>query len=238
MDWRVEVESPAERARIRADIAALGPWYQSFKLGDWLEIEGGHDSEFVLASFDRLGFPADFSCQRVLDVGCNAGHYSLVAKARGAREVVGVELNSQPVRQARYLSNLLGLDVKFIHDDVHNVGPGLGTFDTVICTGLMYHLPDPANVLARLSAVCTDTILIESEFLLEPEFTAMARFIEGAYKGDRTNWWIHGPECFEGMVRAAGFRSAEFKGFFYEPRGELSPEGIPMGGRGFLIGTK
>ncbi len=38
--------------------------------------------------------------------------------------------------------------------------------------------------------------------------------------------------------RAAGFQSAQFRGFYREPHGELSPEGIPKGGRGFLIGKK
>jgi tRNA (mo5U34)-methyltransferase len=238
LDWRLEVESPEERKRICSDVAGLEPWYQSFKLADWLEISGDHDSEVVLAGLDRLGFPTDFSGQRVLDVGCNAGHYSMVAKARGAREVIGVEFDPRFVRQARYVSHLLGLDIKFIPDDVHNVGPEFGTFDSIICTGLIYHMPDPARVFAKLSAVCTGTIYVETEFLLEPELTAMARFIEGAYKDDLNNWWIHGPECLEGMVRASGFRTADFRGFFLEPRGEFSPEGIPRGGRGLLIGKK
>jgi tRNA (mo5U34)-methyltransferase len=155
-------------------------------------------------------FPRDFSGKTVLDVGCNAGYYSFVAKSRGAERVVAVELDRHFVRQAQYMSTLLGLDVQFLRDDVHNVDTRLGTFDVIICTGLMYHIPDPTNVLARLSDVCADTILIESEFLLDPALTSMARFIEGTYRDDGTNWWIYGPQCLEGMVRAAG-QSAEFK---------------------------
>jgi SAM-dependent methyltransferase len=149
-----------------------------------------------------------------------------------------VELDPHCFRQAQYLSSLLGLDVQFINDDAHNVDASLGTFDVVICTGLIYHIPDPTNVLSKLSAVCTDTLLIESAFLLDPALSSMARFIEGTYMDDSTNWWIYGPQCLVGMVRAAGFQSAEFKGFYREPHGEQSPEGIPKGGRGFLIGKK
>ena len=238
MNWSLAIDSPAERERIRGDIARLRPWYHSFTLADWLVIEGNQDSSFVLERLDHFGFPADFTGKRVLDVGCNAGHFSFVAKRRGAREVVGVELDPQRIRQARYLANLLGLDVKFVHQDVHDLDARLGTFDAVICTGLLYHIPDPTNALARIAAVCSGSLYIECEFLIEPELTSMARFIEGDYKGDRTNWWIIGPECMAGMVRAAGFRTAEFKGFFYEPEGGLSVEGIPLGARGFLIGEK
>ncbi len=238
MNWRLDVNSTEERAGILDAIKRLEPWYHSFNLADWLKIEAIHDSDSVLASLDQLGFPRDFSGKTVLDVGCNAGYYSFVAKARGANRVVGVELDPHCVQQAEYLSNLLGLDAEFINDDAHGIDASLGTFDIVICTGLMYHIADPTNVLSKLSTVCTDTILIESEFLLDPALTSMARFIEGTYMDDPTNWWIYGPQCLEGMVREAGFQSTEYKGFYREPHGELSPEGIPKGGRGFLVGKK
>jgi tRNA (mo5U34)-methyltransferase len=238
LNWLLDVGSIEERERILKETARLGPWYQSFNLADWLKIEAVHDGDSVLGRLDLLGFPRDLSGETVLDVGCNAGYYSFVAKSRGAKRVVGVELDRHFVRQAQYLSTLLGLDVQFLHDDVHNIDTRLGTFDIVICSGLMYHILDPTNVLARLSEVCADTILIESEFLLDSALTNMARFIEGTYRGDPTNWWIYGPQCLEGMVRAAGFQDAQFKGFYFEPDGEKTEEGIPRGGRGFLIGRK
>jgi tRNA (mo5U34)-methyltransferase len=238
LNWRLDVSSIEDRERIRADTVRLGPWYQSFNLADWLKIEAVHDADSVLGCLDLLGFPRDFSGKTVLDVGCNAGYYSFVAKSRGARRVVGIELDRHFVRQAEYLSILLGLAVQFVHDDVHNVDARLGIFDIVICSGLLYHIPDPTNVLARLSDVCADAILIESEFLLDPALTHMSRFIGGAYRGDPTNWWIYGPQCLEGMVRAAGFQDAQFKGFYVEPHEEMTEEGIPRGGRGFMIGRK
>ncbi len=238
MNWHLDVNPIETRQEILDAVKRLGPWYHSFNLADWLKIEAIHDGDSVLACLDRVGFPHDFSGKTVLDVGCNAGYYSFVAKRRGAERVVGAELDPQYFRQAQYLSNLLGLDVQFINDDAHNVDASLGTFDIVICTGLIYHIADPTNVLSKLAAVCTDTLLIESAFLLDPALSSMARFIEGTYMDDATNWWIYGPQCLEGMVRAAGFQSAEFKGFYREPHGEQSPEGIPRVGRGFLIGKK
>lgn len=238
MNWHLDVSSIEEREKILKDTATLGPWYQSFNLADWLRIEAVHDGDSVLDCLDLLGFPRDFSGKTVLDVGCNAGYYSFVAKSRGAERVVAVELDRHFVRQAQYMSTLLGLEVQFLRDDVHNVDTRLGIFDVIICSGLMYHIPDPTNVLARLSDVCADTILIESEFLLDPALTSMARFIEGTYRDDPTNWWIYGPQCLEGMVTAAGFQNAQFKGFYFEPHGEETAEGIPRGGRGLLIGKK
>ena len=82
MNWHLDVGSLEERERILKDTATLGPWYQSFNLADWLRIQAVHDGDFVLDCLDLLGFPRDFSGKTVLDVGCNAGYYSFVAKHR------------------------------------------------------------------------------------------------------------------------------------------------------------
>ncbi len=238
VNWRVDIADPAERRRILAEVERLAPWYHSFDLADWLVIEGRHASRTTQEALDRLGFPERFDGQSVLDVGCNSGLYSFLALTRGAARVVGVEIVPKALAQAALIGELLELEVEFIEGDVHEVGSALGQFDTVICSGLLYHIHDPTNVLLRLASVCTGTLLLESEFLLEPELSETARFIEGTYMEDATNWWIFGPTCMERMVRACGFRTAEFRGFHREPRGALSPEGIPMGGRGFLIATK
>jgi tRNA (mo5U34)-methyltransferase len=93
LNWHLDVSSIEEREKIVRDTATLGPWYQSFNLADWLRIEAVHDGDSVLDCLDLLGFPRDFSGKTVLDVGCNAGYYSFVAKSRGAR-VVAVELDA------------------------------------------------------------------------------------------------------------------------------------------------
>lgn len=213
-----------------AEVERLGPWYHSYELADWLNIEGEHRGHEILPLIDDLGFPADFSGQSVLDVACNSGFYSFVARARGATSALGIELFPRAVEQARFIEGLLGLDVEFVVEDVHNVDSSRGTFDTIICSGLLYHIPDPTNVLQSLAAVCTGTLLVECEFLLEPELTSMARFIEGTYRKDQTNWWIYGPECMEGMVRAAGSRPPNSRGSTSRPRAKSVPRASPWGG--------
>lgn len=238
MAWSIEVRDPAERARILQRVARLEPWYHSFELADWLVTSGAHKSEEIQRGLDALGFPTDLAGARVLDVGSNAGFYSFLAEQRGARSVLGVELDPRYVEQARFVGSLLGSNAEFRVGDVHEVGPALGTFDVVICSGLLYHVADPTNVLLALASVCSGTMLLESEVLVEDELTDCARFVEGTYMGYSSTWWIYGPECLAGMVRAAGFAKAEFKGFYRRPIGQRTPEGIPRGGRGLVIASK
>ncbi|MEM7205930.1 MAG: DUF1698 domain-containing protein [Planctomycetota bacterium] len=235
--WKLASRASLERDRVLREMQQLAPWYQTFSLADWLHIEGPSSCEQALPFLDQHGFPADFTGKTVLDVGCNAGFFSFVAKSRGAERVVGVDADSRYLDQSRFIGRLLGLEVELVQDDVHNVAR-LGTFDVVICNGLLYHIHDPAAFLITLANVCRQTLLIECEFLVDPALTDCARFIEGEYRGDPTNWWIFGPRCLEGMVRAVGFARAGFEGFYYTPQGQQTREGLRREGRGFLIGRK
>jgi hypothetical protein len=96
--------------------------------------------------------------QRVLDVGCNAGHY-----LRGLRrldpqlEYVGVDAYVHYIDQARRIFAAdphARFEVKDIHDPLFPDDP----FDIVFCCNLILHLPDfrrPLhNLLASTRSVC------------------------------------------------------------------------------------
>jgi SAM-dependent methyltransferase len=80
---------------------------------------------------------------RVLDAGCGTGEHALLAAARGA-DVVGVDISSRAIEQARHKAAERGLAVRFQAADALSLG-GLGlTFDTVIDSGL-FHVFDDAD---------------------------------------------------------------------------------------------
>ncbi len=68
---------------------------------------------------------------RVLDVGCGAGSLALVAAARGAREVVGVDLHPRAAQWSRINAALNGLSIELHTGDL--TAPVKGrTFDVVL----------------------------------------------------------------------------------------------------------
>jgi cyclopropane fatty-acyl-phospholipid synthase-like methyltransferase len=80
---------------------------------------------------------------RVLDAGCGTGEHALLAAARGA-DVVGVDISSRAIEQARHKAAERGLAVRFeVADALSLDGLGL-TFDTVIDSGL-FHVFDDAD---------------------------------------------------------------------------------------------
>lgn len=88
----------------------------------------------------------DFAGKSVLDVGCNSGQYSLLAKKQGADKVVGVDVNSHRIQQARVLAANEDLSVDFQVGGIEMV-PNLGKFDIVICIAVLTEIE---NVLAGL----------------------------------------------------------------------------------------
>lgn len=57
--------------------------------------------------------PVDLSGKSVLDVGCNAGFYSVEAERRNAGRVLGVDATRREIMQADLVRRALGLDIEF-----------------------------------------------------------------------------------------------------------------------------
>ncbi|UCG64780.1 MAG: methyltransferase domain-containing protein [Deltaproteobacteria bacterium] len=74
----------------------------------------------------------DFQGKTVLDLGCNFGFYSFLAKRLGARKVVGIDYNDQIIRGCRLLKAMYGVrDVHFYMADLANSNLP-GPFDIAI----------------------------------------------------------------------------------------------------------
>jgi 2-polyprenyl-3-methyl-5-hydroxy-6-metoxy-1,4-benzoquinol methylase len=93
---------------------------------------------------------ASFRGKRVLDVGCGMGrnpHWYLEA---GAREVVAVDVDAQSLDAAR--KNLASrANARVLECSAYDLSPdALGTFDRVTCIGVLHHLADPEDALAKM----------------------------------------------------------------------------------------
>jgi len=239
LDRSLTADELTKYTRLIPDMAPRG-YLQSIRIedasGKSLETRGPTDCFSALALWDRHGFPADFSGKTVLDVGCNGGFFSLVAKLRGAKRVMGVDRRIDRIDQARLIREITAIDVDFQVGDGQNLDEHVGPFDFTINTGVMYHLQDPMHFLARVGRITREAMFVESELLTDPRCAEHAWFIEKTYAGDPSNWWIFGPLCLERMLRTAGFRHVRFQGFTSIPSaGTTTPEGFERQGRGVFI---
>ncbi|MFC2099599.1 class I SAM-dependent methyltransferase [Candidatus Bipolaricaulota bacterium] len=101
---------------------------------------------------DRLIEIADSKPEwRVLDIGTGTGHTAL-AFAPHVRDVVGLDLTEEMLREARKLALERGVDnVTFHAADVHRLPRDLeGSFDLVTCRRAAHHFSDIDRALAEM----------------------------------------------------------------------------------------
>jgi len=118
-----------ETARLKAELVRLlgeiGPeniWRPVYDAEDNLLAEGVADRRDGSAE-DLDG--VDFRGRSVVDLGCNFGYFSFLARRLGAISVVGVDIDPRAVRGAEILRDLQGLGgVSFHQGDFASFGPG------------------------------------------------------------------------------------------------------------------
>jgi SAM-dependent methyltransferase len=102
--------------------------------------------------------------KRVLDIACNSGFWSIQCALLGA-DVVGFDARPELIAQAELVKRIAGASTAdFRVLDFEEMRPETfgGPFDIVLNLGLLYHLPDPLDVLARTAAMARGLVLLDT----------------------------------------------------------------------------
>ena len=213
-------------------IDALAPWFHNINLDGIWTAPDHFLGDYPGTKFERFAphLPESLEGKSVLDIGCNAGFYSIEMKRRGAERVVGIDSDDRYLAQAKLASEVLGFpDIELRKLDVYDVGALGEKFDLVIFMGVLYHLRHPLLALDLIREhVAGDRMLFqsmqrgsknvleldedydfsESELFFESGYPKL-HFVERRYAGDWTNWWVPNRACSEAMLRSSGFAIEE-----------------------------
>lgn len=211
---------------IRERVEALGPWFHNLDLDGVSTAPGHFLGDYPKVKWKRFekAIP-DLGGLTVLDIGCNAGFYSMEMKRRGAARVLGIDSDDDYLAQARFAAEVNGLDIEFRRMSVYDVGAIDETFDVVLFLGVLYHLRHPLLALdlihdhvahgllvvqsmqrgsAEVEPLADDYDFWRADPFDRPSYPKL-HFVEQRYAGDPTNWWIPNRACMEAMLRGAGF---------------------------------
>jgi tRNA (mo5U34)-methyltransferase len=212
---------------IRERIHQLGPWFHNIDLRGVPTAPDHFLGDYPTAHWRTFenAIPWDLRGRTVLDVGCNAGYFSLRMKERGADRVVAVDSDERYLAQARFAAEVAGVDIEFRRLTVYEVAKLRERFDLVLFLGVLYHLRHPLLALDLLHEHVVSDLLVFQTMLrgstethpVEPDYPfsetkvfdrpdyPKLHFVEKKYAGDQTNWWIPNRAAAEAMLRSAGF---------------------------------
>jgi tRNA (mo5U34)-methyltransferase len=209
-------------------IDKLKPWFHNIHLPDGSQTAPDHFlGDFPSFKWNEIStfIPEDLSGKTVLDIGCNAGFYSIELAKRGAK-VIAIDLDPHYLKQAKWVAEKFGLDdkIEFHQMQVYDLASFPKTFDIVWFMGVLYHLRYPLLALDIISQKVKDTLVFQTltmpgneitkapenleinsrDIMLEQGWPKMA-FIENKLADDPTNWWAPNGACIEAMLRSCGF---------------------------------
>jgi tRNA (mo5U34)-methyltransferase len=219
----------SETNELRRCIADLGPWFHNLHLPDGTQTFPDHPlGDFPALMWAQLEphLPEDLTGWRVLDIGCNAGFYTIKLAQRGAH-VIGIDVDDHYLAQARWAAQQLGVAerTEFRRMQVYDLARTEERYDLVLFLGVFYHLRYPmlgldivAQKVRRLLVFqtlhmpgdevyeLTDGLSIrDCEPMREPGWPKLA-FIEHRLADDPTNWWAPNQAAVLAMLRASGMR--------------------------------
>jgi tRNA (mo5U34)-methyltransferase len=213
--------------QIRRRVEELGQWFHNLDLGGVKTAPDHFLGDYPAIKWDRFSaaIPDDLHGKSVLDIGCNAGFYSIEMKRRGAERVVAIDTDEKYLAQARFAAEVNGTDIEFRNLSVYRVGELHEQFDLVLFMGVLYHLRHPLLALELLHEHVVADLLVAQSLLrgskesltVPPDFPFWEEevfddekfprmyFVEKRFANDPTNWWIPNRACFQAMLRSAGF---------------------------------
>lgn len=219
--------SARTRREIVQRVAALGQWFHNMNLDGVWTAPDHFLGDYPGFQWRRVqpSLPADLRGWTVLDIGCNAGYFSIELKRLGAERVVAIDSDPRYLAQARLAAEVAGVELELRELSVYDVARLGERFDLVLFMGVLYHLCHPLLALDLIHEhVASDLFVFQS---LERGADEVARlqedypfgetavfdlpsypklhFVEHLYAGDPTNWWIPNRSCTEAMLRSAGF---------------------------------
>jgi tRNA (mo5U34)-methyltransferase len=208
---------------LRRQVASI-EWYHTLELAPGIVTPGWFDTREVL---DRVPIPSDLSGRRCLDIGSFDGFWAFAMEARGATEVVAIDVpdplrwdwpadatpgsiagvaSRRPGAGFALAAEALRSNVQRRELSIYELDPDeVGTFDFVYVGSLLLHLRDPVGALMNVRRLCRGSLLLVDAIEASWGWPGVPRArLDGC---QRPWWWKPNLAALVRMVQAAGFET-------------------------------
>ncbi|MFV2109747.1 class I SAM-dependent methyltransferase [Micromonospora sp. LOL_015] len=157
-----------EREDVRRRVQELEPWVNEFTF-EGVRYTSGLQLDYLLSQDpkDRARdfFAAFPGSRRILELGALEGADTLALSRYPDVSILALEGREANLRRAELVLDLHGVtNVELRLADVEALDfPALGTFDAVLCAGLLYHVRQPWTLLRDIARV-TDHLYLSTHY--------------------------------------------------------------------------
>lgn len=163
---------------------------------DYTEVRQAFTREFLSVVRAQAGL------ESALDVGCGVGYFSRFLADQGFR-VTAIDARSDNSDEGKRRHP----DITFLTRNIEDPGIGnMGSFDFVLCVGLLYHLENPFRAIRNLHSL-TDKVLLVESMCIPGDRASLLLLDEGAGDNQGLNLVAFYPSksCLVKMLYRAGF---------------------------------
>jgi tRNA (mo5U34)-methyltransferase len=187
-------------------------WRHRIYLGDSKFTPGRKSSP----TWDDLGLPEDMNNKSFLDIGASDGLYSFEAERRGADKVLATDIWEDATtgddwecfmskETFNYAHDYLDSNVESKYIDIMNITPkSVGTFDVVLCAGVLPVVRDIYTSIENLVSVSDSMVVIKTA--VTNQSTSQPGMELWQDNSDRT--WLPNEMCLEEILKDCGCSSA------------------------------
>ncbi len=154
------------------------------------------------------------------DIGCMwgvNGSYAFLAEEAGATSVKGVDVfGPTPEFEAEHRRRASQVD--FILGDIlrPETLAAVGQVKTVLCAGVLYHLPNPFDLLVALRRICSGTLILRTSTIPEiPGLPQAAVYYPMLTPADRALWNLSGLGLMKQVGITDGFEADQGYGNWF-----------------------
>lgn len=233
----------ADLETLKRHVAAI-TWWHTIDLGKGIVTPGLDPTP---ARLPEIRLPEDLAGLSVLDVGAWDGFFSFEAERRGAKRVLatdsfcwgqggwGTKAGFELARRA-LRSKVEDSDI----DPLELSPEKIGTFDVVLCLGVLYHMRHPLLALERVASVTRGRLILQTQVDLAGLTRPAIAFYQGSeLHNDPTNWCGPNPAAVVAMLRTVGFGHVEVVSqWFAEDVSLARMNGAPVRGHITVHATK
>jgi SAM-dependent methyltransferase len=138
---------------LKSEFEKRKPWITKFHLAG--EDYGGHFDALNDARITQF-FEIFPNIESIIELGSlEGGHSFALAQNPKVKRVVAIEGRASNVDKSEFVKDVLKDEkVEFVEDDIEKMNfEKFGGFDAVFCSGLLYHLPKPWELIPKLARI-------------------------------------------------------------------------------------